>query len=215
MYGPQSKWGALTLIGIKDTKVIAKDQDNLEYETGEAGPQLMVLLCRCGHQFEIEKRMFPGRRSMRDCGREECEYAAGSKRDEEREKEAAAARQVLMDQRKESQRDQAEKRLENLKSQTARRLPGRPLSNNNPGRPITLYVTADEYEAILTYAAKHKVTQSRANGALIQLGANRLQALEELQAQTDIEAPVADGTTGAEPEPIDRPRTKRKIHFSN
>lgn len=38
------------------------------------------LRCDCGHQFEIEKSAFPGRRVARNCNRPECPYVNGSYR---------------------------------------------------------------------------------------------------------------------------------------
>lgn len=207
MYGAQSSWGNLTLLGFERRNLKSKDENGVEYDTGALGPALMILRCRCGHQFEIEKRMFPGRRDMRDCGRDECEYAAGSLRDMEREKEIQAAKQKLIDERQELQRELAEKRLNRLKDETAsRRLPGRPLHGKLPGRNVTVYLNSDEYEALLTYAAEAKLPNSRAMGALILVGKQYLEAQKELESQAAIESTI-------EPQPINQRGKGKKLHF--
>lgn len=60
-------WGHLTLLEEWQDKIMAKGPSGM-YFTGEYTATKWKLLCACGKQFEIEKRNFPGRSMMRDCG---------------------------------------------------------------------------------------------------------------------------------------------------
>lgn len=68
-------WGNLRLLERYHDEIMANDYHGREYNTGQIGPQMMRLLCNCGHEFSIETDLFPGRRAMRDCGRQECPFA--------------------------------------------------------------------------------------------------------------------------------------------
>jgi hypothetical protein len=68
-------WGYLRLLEERREPVMRQDLHGVEYDSGEEGPTLWDLLCACGHEFTIRKRDFPGKRRMRTCGRDECQYA--------------------------------------------------------------------------------------------------------------------------------------------
>lgn len=179
------------MLGFEHTKVTAKDENGNDYLTGETGPQVMSLRCDCGHEFKLEKRMFPGRRNMRNCGRVgECEYADGKKLNPKAEEQAREARAAQIDAQRDQKRKAAERRITELQEATrvaTSRLPGRPRSSNLPGRNITIYLTGDEYEMVLEFARKDGMSTSRACGALIQAGYQRLTEQAELLAQAAIE----------------------------
>jgi hypothetical protein len=70
------KWGNLTRVAVLRDPILGKNARGLVYETGEFGPARWKLLCGCGFAFEIFEKDFPGKRSLRSCGRKECTFSA-------------------------------------------------------------------------------------------------------------------------------------------
>src|SRR3990167_8180776 len=70
------RWGHLTLKEVRRSPRVYRDAEGNPYEGGDYDPDIWVLLCECGREFEIRETEFPGRRRMRSCGKADCEYSA-------------------------------------------------------------------------------------------------------------------------------------------
>lgn len=66
-------WGHLKIVDIFEEELTRKGPNGL-YKTGLLGPITWRIQCDCGYMFEMVRSEFPGRRMMRDCGREECRF---------------------------------------------------------------------------------------------------------------------------------------------
>ncbi len=67
-----SRWGAVTLLNIVARPVVITKLDGSTYKPGSTHPIEWELECQCGHRWTILERTFPGRRYLRNCGRDEC-----------------------------------------------------------------------------------------------------------------------------------------------
>lgn len=70
----QKRWGHLT--------VIRREKFSLKYKTpkGIQKPlartaEIWVMHCDCGIEFDLDSRLFPGRKVMRSCGNVSCPYS--------------------------------------------------------------------------------------------------------------------------------------------
>lgn len=64
----------MTLIEMRSNPRMYKSLEGM-YHGGDFDPPTMVLLCDCGREFEVARNKFPGRRRMRSCGEDDCEYS--------------------------------------------------------------------------------------------------------------------------------------------
>lgn len=73
---PGTKWGFLECVGVESRHL--EDAGGAVQEVIGRGPGVIWRLrCRCGEEFEVVSGEFPGRKKMRNCGREGCEYGDG------------------------------------------------------------------------------------------------------------------------------------------
>lgn len=167
------RWSNMTVVRIYRPDV----QEGAIHEEG-GGPRTYRLRCDCGYEFELLAAAFPGKKSMRNCGRvEACEYAR---------KEAQAREDGLEDAR-ERQELKEERRAKRKAKKDAADAAGRPWLKGAVGRPaldlnaaINLYLPVRCLQSIKDYADKRGVIISRAAADLIDYGTAYLSQREEV-----------------------------------
>jgi hypothetical protein len=65
------RWGHLEVTDRGADPIMATDQYQRQYATGESGPTWVLLRCECGRTFRIFEHEFLGKRKLRTCG--QCE----------------------------------------------------------------------------------------------------------------------------------------------
>lgn len=74
------RWGYITLIAQYQSPAYRIDHQGNRYVSDtHGGPFMWRLKCACGHEWEIPRDEFPGRRLLRSCGRTECTATATPK----------------------------------------------------------------------------------------------------------------------------------------
>lgn len=81
-----SNWADVTIKDIFREPIMLPNFIEGPYHGGDYGPVTYRMLCACGHEWEVEKAKFPGRRRMKNCGRAECEYSQPKEEKPKRER---------------------------------------------------------------------------------------------------------------------------------
>lgn len=70
-----SVWGSVRLKGIESEPIMELGPHGKPYPSGEFGPRVYVIECKCGREKRIPVHEFPGKWNFRYCGEADCEYS--------------------------------------------------------------------------------------------------------------------------------------------
>lgn len=67
-------WGHIEFLGYRRDPIMLNGPKG-PYVADTHGPVMLLMRCACGHEFEMDETLFPGRRKLTYCQRPECPHA--------------------------------------------------------------------------------------------------------------------------------------------
>jgi len=146
----------MRLKSIATDPVFAPDQHGNEYATGEFGPKVYVMDCKCGAEKRVPVHEFPGKWNLRWCGEEDCAYSPENLK---RARHAAV-----------------ELERQNIQKTSGKKRMGRPASND-PSINLTISMPSSVFLRIRGLAVENGKSMSQRITELVCLG--ELKAMED------------------------------------
>lgn len=70
-----SVWASMRLRGIDSEPIYDVDPRGEKYPTGDFGPRIYVMECKCGKEVRVPVHEFPGKWNLRWCGDPDCQFS--------------------------------------------------------------------------------------------------------------------------------------------
>jgi hypothetical protein len=146
-----SVWASMRLCGIHSDTIYAEDHRGEKYDTGDVGPRVYVMECKCGKEVRVPVHEFPGKWNLRWCGHEDCQFSPENLK----------------------QAKEAAKGLDRKKNKVAKRL-GRPAStdpsvNLTISMPSSVFVRVREKALAASKSMSQRITELVCKGELKEL----------------------------------------------